>query len=525
VRGRQLGEAQAKLKQAGLFQPGTTVQKCGTETLGTVVEQEPQQNYPAPRNSPIKLTVTTSRCGQASNDNDENFNVQMPSLLRLTPNQASDRLEPFKLALNKVTEGDGSGNAGTIYNQSPQANSLVKAGERVEVWIVEQKASGGKGGVVWAIVPDLRGQTENRAKELIRESFLSLGSVTTGNSPDQAGTVFWQSPPKNQKVPQGTPVSMNIAQAVPPRKPAVIVPNLVGKNIDDAKALLAQVGLPLGDVKREENDAYKPNLVTYQSPDAKTPVVGDTPVNVLIAQEVPLVKVPNLVQHDEADSVTILDNAGLQRGAVNEKDDEDATSGTVLSQSPQAGQEVRKGSTVDEIVSRQVTSPLTVMVDQTNPKRGEPLGFHAHMESPSPGMQYRFSFGDDQESGPLTDSRTTHTYEKSGDFHVQAFAVSGNTTIASAIRTVTIPGFPLAMVTTLTVGVLALGGAGFLYRGWKLFHQWIQVAPKMDMGTQELSIGSSDGWNQRVQVRVVQDVGECHVLWPGGEQPRKAGIK
>ena len=137
-----------------------------------------------------------------------------------------------------------------------------------------------------------------------------------------------------------------------------------------------------------------------------------------------------------------------------------------MSQKPQAGEHVRTGTAVDVLVSRQVTRQLTVMVDQANPKRGEALGFHAHMEPPRKGMKYRFTFGDGERSAWLTTSRTTHTYRSAGDFQVQAFAAADDTTITSEIVTVAIPPFPWAIVSALTVGVLALGGAGFLYRGW-----------------------------------------------------------
>jgi hypothetical protein len=144
------------------------------------------------------------------------------------------------------------------------------------------------------------------------------------------------------------------------------------------------------------------------------------------------------------------------------------------------------------------------------------------LEPPLKGMKYLFTFGDSEQSGWLTSSMTSHAYRKAGDFQVQAFAATGDTTIPIEIVTVTIPPFPWAIVTALTAGVLALGGGGFFYRGWKLFHKWIRVVPKMDVGTQRLSIESSRGWNQSVRVRVVQDIGECRVLWPAGRGPRKA---
>ena len=519
VRGRRPDEAQAILRRAGL-QSGTASTIPGPGIVGTVWQQEPLQNTVVRRGTIFNLVLVAPPSGQNPSDGDEEFSRQAPRLIGLTPNQASNLLERSRLLLGNVSAGNGNGPEGTIYAQKPQAGSWVKIGSRIDVGIVEpQKASGGKEEIIWVLVPNLFGQTGKAAEEVLRKCGLSLGDVSTGSASVPAGTVFGQVPLPNTKVAEGTQVSLRIAQAVPPQKTTVPVPNLIHQDVGSARALLAQVGLQLGEVGSEESDST-PNSITAQSPNAGTQVESGTLVNVVIAREIPLVAVPNIVQHGEADAVAILRRVGLQLGAVSEKEG-DANSGTILSQKPQAGGQVRTGTAVDVIVSRQVTRQLTVMVDQANPKSGEALGFHAHLEPPLKGMKYRFNFGDGEHSAWLTSSKTTHAYRKAGDFQIQALAATDHTTISSEIVTVTIPSFPWAILTVLTGGVLALGGGGFLYHGWKLFHKWIRVVPKMDVGTQRLSIESGEGWNQSVRVRVVQDIGECRVLWPAGPGPRK----
>ena len=518
VRGRPPEDAQAILRRAGL-QPGTTSTSPGPGIVGTVWQQEPQQNTVVLRGTIFNLVLVALPTNPS--DGDEEFSRRVPKLIGLTPNQASNLLEHSRLLLGNVSAGDGNGPEGTIYAQKPQAGSWVKIASRIDVGIVEpQKTSGGKEEIIWVLVPNLFGQTEKAAEEVLGKCGLSVGGVSTGIASVPAGTVFGQDPLPNASVGEGTQVSLRIAQAVPPHESTVPVPNLIHQDVRSAGALLAQVGLQLGEAKSEESGGT-PNSITAQSPDAGTPVERGTSVNVVIAQQIPPVPVPNIVQHGEADAVAILQRVGLQLGAVSEKQG-DASSGTILSQKPQAGERVRTGTAVDVLVSRQVTRQLTVMVDQANPKRGEALGFHAHLDPPQRGMKYGFTFGDGERSAWLTTSKTTHTYRSAGDFQVQAFAAAGNTTITSEIVTVAIPPFPWAIVSALTVGVLALGGAGFLYRGWRLFHKWIRVVPKMDVGTQRLSIESSEDWNQSVRVRVVQDIGECRVLWPAGPGPRKA---
>jgi hypothetical protein len=77
------------------------------------------------------------------------------------------------------------------------------------------------------------------------------------------------------------------------------------------------------------------------------------------------------------------------------------------------------------------------------------------------------------------------------------------------------------IVGTLAAGLAALGAASSLYHGRRLFHKWIRVVPKMDLGIQRISIESSEAWNQSVRVRTVQDLGESK-LWLEGAEPGKA---
>jgi PASTA domain/PKD domain len=271
----------------------------------------------------------------------------------------------------------------------------------------------------------------------------------------------------------------------------------------------------MGELTAEESD-NTPNSITAQSPDAGTPVERGAVVNLVIAQQIPPVVVPNLVQRDEADAIAILQNVGLQMGGVSQQDG-DVNSGTILSQNPQAGGQVRKGTAVDVTVSRQVPSQLTVMVDQNNPRSGVALEIHAHVENPHSAMKYQFTFGDGQQSGWLKSSTTIHTYKSAGHYQLRASASVGDTTIESESVTVTIPPpFPV-MAVAIAIGLLAVGYGAFVYQGWRLFKTWLRLVPRMDTGTQRLSIERNEGGSQSVSVRVAPGIGESAVVWPARE--------
>ena len=55
----------------------------------------------------------------ATNDGDQEFSIQVPRLIGLTPNRASGLFEQNRLPLGSVLPGKGKGPEGTISDQGP----------------------------------------------------------------------------------------------------------------------------------------------------------------------------------------------------------------------------------------------------------------------------------------------------------------------------------------------------------------------------------------------------------------------
>jgi PASTA domain/PKD domain len=270
--------------------------------------------------------------------------------------------------------------------------------------------------------------------------------------------------------------------------------------------------LQMGAVAREESDAPA-NTVTAQSPEADTKVGRGSSVDVVIAEPVTTVAVPNLLNFEEAEAAQALENANLQMGAVKEEVNP-APSGTVLSQNPNAGEQVRLGSAVNVTISRQLVSELLVMMDHTAPKSGEPLGFHAHLQPGRNGARYQFTFGDGQISDWLAAPNTTHVYKQAGNYRIQAEALIGNDRITSDAVTLAIvpswaPWMPAAL---LLLGIPILAYGGYVAYGRTLFQKWVRVVPRSDLGKQQYSAQEDEVAGRDLSIRVVEDFGKQTVV-------------
>ena len=231
VRGRQLRDAQTILEQTGLKR-GSTTANAGPGIVGTVSQQQPVQNSVVPRGTAFNLVLLAPARKKSSSDGDESFSRQVPNLIGLTPNQASNRLESLDLQTGDISAGNGNGAPGTIYEQNPQAGRWVNTLSKIDIEVVESpKSSATPSGTVqqplFVLVPSLLGQTETSADEILRKHNLQPGAVSTGTASSPPGIIFAQFPLPNSKVVLGTPVRLQIAASPPPQVTTVAVPNLI----------------------------------------------------------------------------------------------------------------------------------------------------------------------------------------------------------------------------------------------------------------------------------------------------------
>jgi beta-lactam-binding protein with PASTA domain len=522
VRGKSLREAERTLELTGL-KPGKISAAAGPGIVGTVQQEEPPQYSAVVRGSVVNLVLVEPSQGQTTPGHfDENFTIQVPPLNGLTQNEASNRLEKLNLQLGSVFQGPGKGKIDTIYDQKPGPGSWVKPGTGINVTVVQtpSRPPDVAQPPPYVIVPDLRGETPNLAAETLGKYGLRLGDISTGPASMPAGTIYAQVPVANAEVPAGSSVRVYVAQAQ--TNPLVRVPDVTHKNIGVARTIVAQAGLRVGEESSEESDETA-DSVTSQSPSPGIQVERRSPVNLVVAQPFPTVEVPNLVDHVESQAISLLASAGLQMGSVKERRSP-ASSGTVLTQNPPSGTQVRKGTNVDVVVSRQEIPGLTVMLGRANPKKGEALTIHAHLDHPRPGASYRFEFGDGQSTQFLPTYITTHTYNSSGEFQVLAFANIGATEIKSEPVTILIPGPSIGLIVGSSASALVLGFGGFVLYGRTVFHKFVRIVPALDMGLQRISIDAKSRRGQAIQIHLQEDRGKQSIAMQKNDSFRKEDL-
>jgi serine/threonine-protein kinase len=133
---------------------------------------------------------------------------------------------------------------------------------------------------------------------------------------------------------------------------SVLVPDLAGKTPAEATAALLDKGLIAGPPTQAYSDTVAEGLIISQKPEQGTEQPKGTTVTFVVSKGAAPAEVPDVVGLQDTEAVAKLQEAGFIPVPGGSKFDSKAPLGQVLSQSPKAGSQQRKGSQVTYVTSK-----------------------------------------------------------------------------------------------------------------------------------------------------------------------------
>lgn len=131
----------------------------------------------------------------------------------------------------------------------------------------------------------------------------------------------------------------------------VIVPNVVGKTIDDAKHILSENKLRVS-VTEQFDDNVVEGVVISQTPDANSHVKEDRTITIYVSKGEEVVVVPDVRTLALREAELTLRNAGFIIGRIEEVNDKTVPNNTVIDQNPRSPAQIKKTQKIDLIVCR-----------------------------------------------------------------------------------------------------------------------------------------------------------------------------
>jgi beta-lactam-binding protein with PASTA domain len=271
-------------------------------------------------------------------------NTTVPNLVGMQLNEARSAVAASGLVVGQIRAEESTRPQDEVLSQDPVAG--IKIAKQTGVNIVVAIS------IPPIVVPDLIGITRSAAEAKILEENLAVGSIFKDyDEIIPINVVMKQNPQPGIEVKEGTNVDFLISKGPYPKS---IVPDLIGKTIAEATALLEAANLKLGEVLDLKTDKVAEGRIADQQPNPGTVVKEKSYVKVWKAVPIPVegVKVPDLIGMDIEQARAKIKAGGLRLGEITEKA-ADEKGGTVWKQDPAAGTEVA----LESVVNLTVTKP------------------------------------------------------------------------------------------------------------------------------------------------------------------------
>jgi serine/threonine-protein kinase len=242
------------------------------------------------------------------------------------------------------------------YDEPPRRSSLwpwllgvlLVAAVLVGGWFVYQEFQDQLSETKPVAVPDVEGMPERLAVRNIREAGLQALIQREEDEEAKLGIVFEQDPQPGERIEKGNFVTIRVSLG----KPKTTVPNVVGKSRDEAVADLVNANLEANVVP--VNSLEPVDQVLAQAPKPGTELLEGATVRINISKGPRPIAVPNVVGSAFETAESQLQGIGF--GVAREDVEDEAAAGIVVGQTPAAGTQLGKGSTVTLQVSEGPTT-------------------------------------------------------------------------------------------------------------------------------------------------------------------------
>jgi serine/threonine-protein kinase len=222
-------------------------------------------------------------------------------------------------------------------------------------------------------LPDVLGMTEEEAAETLEALGLKLFVADlVADAEVEEGRIVSQERSEGSVVKEGFTLRVSISRGQEEQEEReevpIVVPNVVGRSLEDAAYQIESYGYRLGSTDDRENSKLPKDYVVRQSPNAGEEAEEGARIDLVLSDGEALpekVSVPNLLALTEDAARRQIEGVGLKVGTVTPESNATYETGKVIWQQHEPGTELPVGSEVAFKVSSGIPSnePRTVSID------------------------------------------------------------------------------------------------------------------------------------------------------------------
>ncbi|HEY4695683.1 MAG TPA: PBP1A family penicillin-binding protein [Candidatus Hydromicrobium sp.] len=258
--------------------------------------------------------------------------IEVPNVVGSNKEEARALFESLNFIVEEIYEFDEIFNQNIIFNQNPEAGTMLESleGEKLSITLYISK------GKETFSMPGLIGMDLSSAEQIIENFELIIDSIIYEFSASQPpGNIINQIPAPDSIVSKSTGVVLYVSKGEDPQS---VIPDVLEMTVEEALTVLGNAGFKNVTVIPEESKEEK-DLVFSQIPVSGTLYDKLQEVTIEISKGI---KVPNVIGMTRDDAVMELENLGFVVEILPDPD----SAGNVVNQTPAADEYLNYGSTV-----------------------------------------------------------------------------------------------------------------------------------------------------------------------------------
>jgi serine/threonine protein kinase len=182
--------------------------------------------------------------------------VSVPNVIGLSEEEAAKKLAEKGLKFEVVDRIYDSTPLGEVIDQDPKGGDIVKVNHPGISLVVSR-------GPKRSLVPGVIGFTEQDAVSMIRNEGFTANILREYSDDVPEGVVIHQNPREGIQIDEGNVIDITVSMG--PEHKQDNVPILIGKTLDEAKAILEEQKIPIGEISKKPSEAPE-NVVIEQDP-------------------------------------------------------------------------------------------------------------------------------------------------------------------------------------------------------------------------------------------------------------------
>ncbi|MFE2279654.1 Stk1 family PASTA domain-containing Ser/Thr kinase [Streptomyces sp. NPDC059454] len=236
---------------------------CEDQSKGKICDQDPDPDTKVDKESTVNLVVSTGAP-----------KVAVPSVVGDSVEDAKAELEGDKYEFAvEVKEEVSAEEPGTVIEQDPGLGEEVEKGSTIALTVAKEADK--------ATVPDVTNRTCDEAKTQMTANEL-VGNCVEVETDNQAlvGKVVGTDPVQGTQLAKNSPVTIQIGKAKENQQ--VAVPNVNGQTLKDARRMIGEAGLVVGDIAGSQDENSR---VVASNPGQGNPVDKGTTVSLVTVDQ------------------------------------------------------------------------------------------------------------------------------------------------------------------------------------------------------------------------------------------------